>query len=247
MFKLNKQISGDIIRSTNACHVGNINVLGINYYVKPDDDKLELIGYKLATLSNISAIPYYYVLVRNKNYAVSRDLKGLGQFLLAEDLLGEETSITLIINKMRKLVFFTEELEKQFYMMYFFDLLFLNTDGYTRNFGFYNDKSRWNLIVFDHINMFDFKFPIAMRFNSNNFTYSSKMENYYKDFQELFYSLPLTIQDIILKMYDLYSIDKVEEILKEINPDKATLFLSIYEPHYKKIGDILNRGVIYAR
>lgn len=247
MFKLNKQISGDIIRNTNTCHVGNINVLGINYFVKPDNDKLELIGYELAKLSFLRAVPYFYVNVMNKSYAVSRDLKGLGQFLVAEDLLGEETNITLLINRMRKLVFYTEELKKQFYQMYFFDFLFLNTDGYTRNFGFYKDKSRWSLIVFDHINMFDFKFPIAMRFNLNNFIYGDKIESYYKDFHELFCTLPLDMQDKILKMYDLYSINKVEEIIRKINPDKVSLFLSIYEPHYKKIGDILNRGVTYAR
>lgn len=247
MFKLNKQISGDVIRSTNACHVGNINVSGINYYVKPDDTKKELIGYKLAELCHLPSIPYYYIKVRNINYAVSRDLKGIGQFLLAEDLFGEERNISIIVNRIRKLIFYTEEIEKQFYQMYFYDFLFLNSDGYTRNFGFYNDRSKWNLIVFDHINIFDFKFPIALRYNANNFLTGISMENYYQDFAELFLNLPDVLQNEFLKMYDLCSLERVEEILKEINEKEASILMDIYEPHYKRIGKILNRGVLYER
>ena len=247
MFKVNKKVSSDIIQSTNLIHVGAIQVSGCNYYVKPDDDKMELIGYELARVSSLSAVLYRSIRVRNKNYSVSKDIKEQYFFLLAEDLMGDIRYIPEILEKLKKLNFYNEELEKQFYQMYFFDFLFLNNDRYPRNFGFYQDNGKWNLILFDHIHLFDITYPLALRYNSNNFLGNEFLSSYYKDFLELYYNLPVDVQEKLGEMYEIYNPLEVKNIIEKINPEKINIFMSMYKEHYEKIGTLLNRGVKYGR
>ncbi len=247
MFKLTKKLNSEIINTTNTCHIGTINVSGINYYVKPDNEKKELIGFSLAKFYNLPSIPYYYLCIRGKYYAVSRDLKDLGNFIVAEQLLQEERDLTTIINKLRTFSFYSKELEKQIYQMYFFDFLFLNTDGYPRNYGFYKNGSTWGLVLFDHMNIFDILYPLAMRFNPINFIDNASISAYYKDLEDLLNVIPQDIEWEFKKMYETYTIEKVKEILNKLELQDVKLLMSIYEPHYNKIGEILNRGVKYAR
>ena len=74
MFKLNKKISKDILRATNRIHVGSICVSGLNYFVKPDQELKEVIGYYLSKLLDLSCAKYFSLKVNNKNYTVSLDL-----------------------------------------------------------------------------------------------------------------------------------------------------------------------------
>ena len=247
MFKVNKKVSRDIIQNTNSIHVGEIQVSGCNYYVKPDDDKMELIGYALACLSSLPAILYRSIHVRNKNYSISRDMRQQYFFLLAEELMGNIRYIPEILGKLRKLDFYNEELEHQLYQMYFFDFLFLNNDRYPRNFGFYRDNSKWNLILFDHMRLFDVSYPLALRYNPNNFLETELLSAYYKDFLEFYYNMSDDVQEKIRKMYEIYNPLEVESIINKINPEKRNTFMNIYQNHYEKVGIILNRGVKYGR
>lgn len=244
MFKINKKVSAEIISSTKAFHIGNFYYQGNHYYVKPDQEKVEIIAYYLAQLAKLPALSYQSILVRRINYSVSLDMKDNGYFLLAEDLFGDIYFIRELIQKIRSLPFYTRELELDFYQMYFFDLLFLNGDRYPRNFGFRKVNEKWNLVMFDHKNMFDIRNYIAMRFNyEEDFT----LKTLYQDVSEFFSILPDYIIDRFQNMLNIYNVDAVRNVIRGINPSMEECYMNIYTPHYEKIVNLLSRGVNYGR
>lgn len=247
MFKVNKELSGQIIRSTNALHVGDIYAKGVHYYVKPDNEKKEVLAYDLGRFAKLNVVPYESIKVRDHFYSVSKDLKENGSFLLAEDVLGSTNNIQELLSKMRKLTIYQEEMEFDFYRMYFFDFLFLNSDRYPRNFGFWKVQGEWKLVMFDHMCLFDVKYPLAMRFNDDHFQKRATLESYYLDFEEFLSFLSQDVFEEFQNMVDLYSLDVVRNEIKRISPNKENEYMMIYTDHYERVKKLLNRGVKYGR
>ncbi len=244
MFKINKKVSAEIIQSTKAFHVGDFCYQGSHYYVKPDQEKVEILAYYLAKLAKLPALFYKSVSVRNVNYSVSLDMREKGSFLLAEDLFGNVYSIRSILEKIRSLTFYTKKIEFDFYQMYFFDLLFLNSDRYPRNFGFWKVNEQWNLVMFDHKMLFDVRGLIALRFNyEGNFT----LKTFYQDVSEFFSYLPDEVIEKFQEMLVTYNIDVVRNVIRQINPSMEEYYMNIYISHYEKIANLLSRGVNYGR
>lgn len=244
MFKINKKISAEIIQCTKAFHVGDFYDKGVHYYVKPDQEKVEILAYHLACLANLPALAYKSILVRGRNYSVSLDMREKGSFLLAEDLFGDICSVRNLIEKIRSLSFYTEELELAFYRMYFFDLLFLNSDRHTRNYGFQKVNEQWNLIMFDHQMLFDVRNFIALHFGyEKNFD----LKTLYQDVADFLSFLPDRAKEEFQEMLDLYHVNMVRNIIREVNPSMEEYYMNIYIPHYEKINDLLSRGVNYGR
>lgn len=245
MFKINKKISEDIIKHTNAIHVSDLYVKNNHYYVKPDQERKEVIAYQLAKQGGLCAVPYESVLVRHKYYSVSKDIKESGRFILALDLFGDIISLTDLICKIRNLYFYTEELEWEFYQMYFFDFLFLNTDRYTRNYGFVEVLDRWHLVLFDHKSTFDVIGTPALKYHPENFTQNT-ISFYYQDFLLFYDVLPFQVKEEFRRMIELYDEELVRKIIAEYT-DEVNDYMMIYLPHYQKIKSILNRGVKHER
>lgn len=247
MFKVNKELSGQIIRSTNTLHVGDIYLEGIHYYVKPDDDKMEVLAYHLGRMANLGVVPYQSVKVRNHFYSVSKDLREDGSFLLASDVLGDTRFIIDLLDKMRKLDIYCEEMEYDFYRMYFFDFLFLNSDRNSRNFGFLKAPEGWKLVMFDHMLLFDVQYPFTMRFHDNNFQNGEALENYYRDFEQFLSFLDQEVIQVFQHMLEIYSCDAVREEIRKVHSDKEQEYMEIYSTHYERVEEILSRGVHYGR
>ena len=152
MFKLNKKISKDILRATNRIHVGRICVSGLNYFVKPDQELKEVIGYYLSKLLDLSCAKYFSLKVNNKNYTVSLDLNYRFDFVLAHEFSLNGLEFTEILETLHPYPFFDEFFEKDMIRMYLYDILFMNDDRHDRNWGLYHHEPKklffWIMVIF---------------------------------------------------------------------------------------------------
>ena len=222
MFKVNRKISAEIIQNTKGFHVGDFYYQGNHYYVKPDQEKVEIIAYCLARLAKLPALSYQSILVQGRNYSVSLDMKEKGSFFLAEDLFRDIYFVRDLIWKIKNLTIYTEKMELDFYQMYFFDLLFLNGDRHPRNFGFWKVNGEWSLVMFDHQNMFDIRNFIAMRYNYDG-EFTLKM--LYQDASEFFSSLPNYVIEKFQNMLSIYNVDAVRNAIKRVNPSMEEYYM----------------------
>ena len=105
MFKLDKSISKQIINATGSVHVAKINIKGTNYYVKPDNEMKEMIGYYLARMFHLSCAKSASIKVGSKHYFVSLDLNEQHKFVLAHNFSLNGMTLQEIIKKLQNFAF----------------------------------------------------------------------------------------------------------------------------------------------
>ena len=238
MFKIDKKMSERIIHTTNRVHIGEINISGINYFVKPDDELKEVIGYYLARLFHLNCAKYRSVKINNKNNSISADLNYHSLFMLAHTFSFDDMELNEIIEALRSLSFFNENLEKDMIRMYLYDILFMNDDRHDRNWGILmQEEARVALI--DNGAIFRVTGKPYIRFDDSMYFNKSVSSAIYEDFLLFYESLdnenrlmvdhyiksvtPNSIKNVFLAIENYYQC--------QINP----LFLQIYEDHYKEI------------
>ncbi len=243
MFKVNKQISKNIIASTNRIHVGEINISGANYFVKPDDELKEIIGYYLARLFNLNCAKYSRVKIGNKSYAVSLDLNNNHNFILAHEYAFDGKTLDEITEVLRSLSFFDEILEKDMIRMYLYDILFMNDDRHDRNWGFLiNEKAR--IVLLDNGAILRVGGKPYICFDHDVYLNGSINQAIEEDFLLFYESLERNDQQMVdgyLKKACPRNILNLFQIIEaqyqcQINP----LFLQLYEDHYERIVNVLN-------
>jgi len=254
MIKLDKKKSHEIVENCSLGIVKSYNIEGCNYYVKSDDDLKEVIGFYLATYLELNSIEYVGIKIKGHFYSFSRDINELYDFkeanryyipLAACELLKIIDCISKVSNN--------PNLTIDILKMYVFDILFLNDDRHACNWGLINENE---LVLFDNFNIFSIYNPPYINYNHELFISNNKIRlcnSIYSDFEEFLNNCDEEILEIIYKMVNKASLENIKAIFELIEKKYQIKindrFIRIYEPHYKKILEIINRkrGINNAR
>lgn len=243
MFKLNERISKDIVHATKFVHVGEIQVSGAHYYVKPDQDLKEVIGYYLARMFDLSCAKYFSVRVKNKNYSVSLDLKYKKDFNLASSFSVNGLAWPEILDMFQKVSILNESLKKDMIRMYLYDILFMNDDRHDENWGLFVQKQQ-RIILLDQGNIFSFGRKPMICFDPLVYVNKNVDEAMGEDFL-LFYDSLFEEEKRMVEQYLKKAIpSQIKNVFWKIEEQYGwtidPLFLSVYEDHYQKIMTLFN-------
>jgi len=253
MIVLDKNKSQEIVENCSLGIVSSYYIDGCNYYVKKDEDLKEIIGYYLATFLGLKSIEYKSINIKDHNYSFSRDIRELYKFQEAKYLIGSQQHLSAMIQRLIDEDINNPVLYQNIVKMYVFDILFLNDDRHAKNWGLIN---KTDLILFDNFNIFSIYNPPYISYNPELFIGNNKIElynNLYKDFEEFLNSCDECMLEIVFNMVDKSSLLNIKALFEHIEKEYNILlderFLKIYEPHYTKILDIVNRkrGISNAR
>lgn len=245
MFKIDKKMSERIIHTTNRVHIGEINISGINYFVKPDDELKEVIGYYLARLFHLNCAKYRSVKINNKNYSISADLNYHSLFMLAHTFSFDDMELNEIIEALRSLSFFNENLEKDMIRMYLYDILFMNDDRHDRNWGLKFLKEA-RLVLLDNGNIFRIYGRPYIRYDQSFYFDEDNHTAWAQDFLAFYESLSDENQEMITELTLKANGNLVKAIFSMIEHQYKTSinpkFLKIYEDHYEQIKNIIRNS-----
>ena len=245
MFKVNKQISKEIIRTTNSIHVGEMNISGLNYFVKPDDEFKEIIGYHFAKMLDLDCVKYQSIKVNHKNYVVSKDLKEQSKFMLAHFFSFNGMELNEILDALRSFPFFNENLEKDVMKMYLYDILFMNDDRHDRNWGLKFLKEA-RLVLLDNGNIFRIYGRPYIRYDQSFYFDEDNHTAWAQDFLAFYESLSDENQEMITELTLKANGNRVKAIFSMIEHQYKTSinpkFLKIYEDHYEQIKNIIRNS-----
>lgn len=251
MFRLNKKESKRLVGLVSYLGVTELKIKGNNYFIKPDDNLKEVIGYYLAKSLGLNCIEYFSIKVGNKRYSISRDINELCPFVIAETLVKECFELPIILEIFDEIGLANNDLIKDILKMYIYDLLFLNEDRHSGNWGLVKEKEIYKLILYDNQNLFTVLYPPFIRFNNALFKKNVDrsvitFNNVYKDLDEFLKWCPCEYKEDIYKMIEQASISNIERIFSSIERKYDikinSEFLVIYSEHYKKVLDVMNRN-----
>lgn len=238
MINVTEKLKEEILEKSNSTHWIMISINDKNYYVKPDDNKKEIIGAKLAELFNLSTPYYESILINRKNYSISRDLKELGDFHLMEEFITHDYDLNPLLNNLRTYPFYTKELEFDIIKSFLFDILFLNDDRRLNNWGIMTINGVTRVVLLDHLNIFGVNNNPFIKYNHSLYT-SWSPNHIYEDFSLFLDEWQNVYGEEIKTLIELASVDVVDNILKSL--DSNPISSRIYKEHYSKILDIINR------
>lgn len=237
---------------------------GTRYYVKECEDGFnlkEIIGKRLADLLGLRCASYDVVTINGKMFYLSKDLSELGNARNLT-LIGDiNNSLYTIWFGLEKNFENSKELMEELIKIYFFDLLFLNSDRKKHNIVIVSSISNTHLYMIDNSLIFSKmrseifssmtrydelknvkkidwlnKDKIHLELNIHNLDYffNTSSQEFYNTFLEMYKkATPDTVRKVI------------EEIESEYNyqiPDKEEM-LKLYNENYEEIRKLLeSRG-----
>ena len=222
----------------------------------------ELLVERLAKIVNINTAHYELVNVSNQYFYLSEEIKGNGIFLTASQIGIHRNSLYYIWNFFEKCYpNQVHEIMVEIVKIYLFDILMLNADRVSSNWGFIvNNERIESVYIFDNELAFCVDSPVMLTAKKN---YNDKLEKYSKldNWHSLFTAVQKNIRelemflvmapeeyiDIFLDMYAKLTVpvvrDTYEAILKEVGNNKTLFgnleYLRIYNDSYKAIGKLL--------
>lgn len=209
----------DILQFTdNGC----ININGINYYYKKNENYLELLVEQIANLYDVRHVHYIPITYGNKDFYLSKDLNEYGEFLTAEDIGIKDNSLDYIRDFL--LSIYPDDYERlmdQVIKMYFMDLIIQNIDRNISNWGFLKDKNNSiNLYILDNeLSFIGEHTSICSCHNPHNrsiIEIENIIDNFPIEYKELFYNMYNELD--IIKL--LLLINDVENSINKELPNK---------------------------
>lgn len=212
-------------------------------FIKENNFLTEIIGAKLCSILGIRCAEYRAFLIEDTYYVASRDLNLDGNFILANEFLTErENNITDIIAYFKNNFANYEELKLEILKVFLFDIMFLNSDRYTENWGLLNG----HIIVLDNAGIF----------SNDSFTLMGESHQVTTSYDNLIRALNniegcSEILDDFLKITPDYFSELISEIESSLNIKikKKKSYKYSYKRQYEIIKAILDkyRGDKYAR
>lgn len=217
-----------------------------SFYIKgksePDLLYNELIGEKLAHIFGLNCPHYHFIKIHDYYYILSEDLNKDGIFKTVEDLKIAQDSCALkeAISFLSKKYSLKDEI-LDIVKIYIFDLLFLNSDRDTINWGIlFQINGNKKITILDNECLF---IPLL----TNKLYYTTcfmpkDLESFLKtseeDFLELFYSYYHLFTPLYLKHV-------IEEVEMENNIPISTKehIIEIYEQNYLRIENIIKEVI----
>lgn len=249
MIEVSDQIKQEIFEKTNSIHWSTISINGETYYVKPDNEQKEVIGYNLSKLFSLNSATYEGISINRKNYSISRDLSELYDFHLAEEFILDDYSLFDLLRILKEKSFYNIELEFDIIKMFVFDLLFLNDDRRLSNWGIANINGIARIVLLDYSNIFGTTNNPYIKCNPDLYHDNNSPSTIYKDLGFFLKYCPENYVEEVKRLIEQMDIDTIRKIIRsslsEINEYNVSKYMRIYEEHYHKISDILNeiRGV----
>lgn len=212
-------------------------------YIKGNYSLTEIIGERLCTLLGIKCAHYNAFLINDTYYVASRDLNLDGHFILAKSfLLENDNNIPSIIDNFRNNFPNYEELKLEILKVFLFDIMFLNSDRYTENWGLLNN----HIVILDNAGIF----------SNDSFTLmgeSNQIVNIYESLESILNSFTECAEILaeFLKITPEYFSELLSEIEITLNVKikKKKSYKYIYKKHYERVKEIFEkyRGDKYAR
>lgn len=245
-----------------------MTINGTRYYVKECEDNYslkEVVGKRLADILGIRCAEYEVVSANGTMYYLSRDLNELGSARNLT-LIGDiNNSLYTIWNGLDKTFENSKELMKELIKIYFFDLLFLNSDRKKHNILIVNSISNTHLYMVDNSLIFSDmrselfsgmtryddlknvrkidclnKDNLYLDMNLHNLEYF--LETSDRKFIEIIKEMFLKASPIIIKEV----IEGVEKAYNYKLPDKEKM-LAMYSKNYEAIKELLeSRGILHG-
>ena len=151
------EVSVDIKNSLPVFNHKFMMINGKSYYVKECDDNFnlkEIIAKRLADILGIKCANYDIIKTDDNIYYVSEDLNILGNARNLSIISAANSSLYLIWDALEKNLSGSQELMQELIQIYFFDLLFLNSDRKLHNIMLVNTISTMHLYMIDNSLLF---------------------------------------------------------------------------------------------
>ncbi len=256
MEKLN--ISFDNIYKIFKMYKGRLDIDGKSYYFKPNESNMELVVERLARQLGISTVHYITQKVGPDSYYFSEDLNNTGDFTTADELglVGDSLQECFKLFKSRypDLEYF---LSMDLIKVYMMDILLMNHDRHSDNWGIYKDNEGIRLVILDN----DLCFTISKTVLSSKNIMPYYMRKYYDscvvvdsydDLENFFREFGPSFRRIFISMYDLLTPDYIRATIDSVEKEYGVIvkakemYISLYETHYAKLGEICkNKTIMY--
>lgn len=252
MHKINPELSKTLILNADSIFVQTVLFKNENYYLKKDEELKEIIGYYLTRYLGLHSVIYQGILINGFNYSFSLDYHFLGDFYSLEEIK-EIHSLKKIIQILSEHSFFSKTMLNEIYMMYFFDLLFLNNDRNCSNWGILTNQGQSHILLFDHSNLFRLDWGQYIYADSRQVFHGFSNKVVEEDFMSFLQMLDTDQYLMIEELFYKINPNVVQNIFQKIEAEYQTkinpLFLNLYEERYHIIERVLlkYRGDVYAR
>ena len=256
------EVSVDIKNSLLAFNHKFMMINGKSYYVKECDDNFnlkEIIAKRLANILDIKCASYDIIKCNDTMYYISEDLKNLGNARNLSFIASPSSSLYLIWDALEKISPDSRLLMQELIKIYFFDLLFLNSDRKLHNIMLVNSISSSHLYMIDNSLLFSSGraelFSSLARYDNLKNTCQVDKDEHNQDKlnrHNLEYFLQTSAKEYIVileSMIKLVPVEVLKKVIEDIEseynyeiPDKAVM-LEHYQINLENIKKILeSRG-----
>ena len=188
---------------------GTIMIGDKKYYFKRNDADVELLIEHIADLFHIKHAHYISVIVEDIPYYISEDLNHIGHFITADDL-------GLQSNHMRNIRDFVltkfpeqfDHLMDQIMKMFFMDLMILNIDRNTANWGFLTKDGKTDICILDNSCSF-------VWYNSCMTACENKEADSYIEITNILEYFPKQYRELFLQMFQQLDVKQLEKIIQK--------------------------------
>ena len=259
------EVSVDIKNSLPVFNHKFMMINGKSYYVKECDDNFnlkEIIAKRLADILGIKCASYDIIKCNDTMYYISEDLKNLGNARNLSFIASPSSSLYLIWDALEKISPDSRLLMQELIKIYFFDLLFLNSDRKLHNIMLVNTISSSHLYMIDNSLLFSSGraelFSSLARYDDLEVISSINWDNNKQNElnrHNLEYFLQTSAKEYIVileSMIKLVPVEVLKKVIEDIEleynyeiPDKA-IMLEHYQINLENIKTILeSRGELY--
>ena len=240
---------------------------GKRYYVKLCEDNFnlkEIIAKRLADILGIKCANYDIIKTDDNIYYVSEDLNILGNARNLSIISAANSSLYLIWDALEKNLPGSQDLMQELIQIYFFDLLFLNSDRKLHNIMLVNTISTMHLYMIDNSLLFSHDraelFSSLARYDDLNCLSPIDWDNDKQrelnghNLEYFFYSFAKEYIEILKSMIKLVSVEVLKKVIDDIEleydykiPDKS-IMIKRYQDNLENIKTILeSRGEYESR
>lgn len=235
---------------------GNIKIDGVEYFYKVYNDGMkysEIIAEKLMHLLGIKCAHYDTSIIDDELYYFSKSLGTDGLFLCANCMpLYGNTLYELWIN-IEKYYGDAKVAMEDIIKIYLFDILFMNSDRDSRNYGIlHNNDGSIAIYAFDNETIFDIdnRVSLTARYdNSEKLKKHNTCENNLEELELFLNVSTIEMQELLERMLKIVTPETVINVLndveKEVNDsiDEKDMYINMYKKNYEAIKALLeSRG-----
>ncbi len=187
---------------------GKVLLNGKVYYYKRNDAYVEILGERIADFFNLHHACYTPITYNGLNYYLSEDLNSKGEFKTGFDIGFESYDF----NKLLELVqrrFNDNSIINDLYKMYFMDLMILNIDRNSDNYGFLTNQDKTTLYILDHGSCFlDYTCLLTSIQNKPDKSSLLEIDHILRNFDNEHYNM-------FLEMYKSLDLDTLKKLIQE--------------------------------